>query len=216
MAISIPNSLAEGREIVDEAARVIRGGGVVIAPTDTLFGLAADVFQEAAVQRVFAVKGRPERMAIPVLVSSWEQALKVADAVPEVAYQLAQRFWPGGLTLVLSKGKGVSESLTGGRDTVAVRMPNHWVPLGLCRRVGPITGTSANASGAPDLLSLDLLDGALAEKVDYIIRAGPSPNGVSSTVVELTGEAPVLLRQGVVPFDEVLRACGQVSQAPGE
>jgi L-threonylcarbamoyladenylate synthase len=207
MAFSVPSASAEQREQVEEAARIVRRGGVVITPTDTLFGLAADVFHQTAVRKIFSLKGRPELMAMPVLVADWEQALTVTSSAPDLAFRLTQRFWPGGLTLVLPKGKGISLALTGGRETVGVRMPDHWVPLALCRQVGPITGTSANASGAPDILSLDQLDGDLARDVDYIIRAGPVPKGVSSTVVEITDGAPVLLRQGSLPFEDVLAAC---------
>ena len=191
---------------IEEAARIIRSGGVVITPTDTLFGLAADVFQEAAIQRVFAVKGRPQRMAVPVLVASWEQAMEVTESVSEVGYRLAQRFWPGALTLVFPRAPKLPESLTGGESTVAVRMPDHWAPLELCKAIGPITGTSANISGGPDLLTLDHLDGSLGQGIDYIIRAGPPPQGTSSTVVDVSSAAPVLLRQGALPFQEVLAA----------
>lgn len=207
MSLPVPSAKDGPASEIAVAARAVRSGGVVVVPTDTLFGLAADVFQESAVRRVFVIKGRPQGMAMPVLVASWQQALEVTESTSEVGRLLARRFWPGALTLVFPRAANLPDLLTGGGSTVAVRMPEHWAPLALCQEVGPVTGTSANVSGAADLLSLDDLEGPVAEEVDYIIRAGPVPGGISSTVVDVTSETPTLLRQGALPFGEVLAAC---------
>jgi len=180
---------------------------VVLLPTDTLYGLGADVFSLPALKRVFSIKGRPPDLALPVLVGSWEQVELVARDVPESGRLLAGRFWPGALTLVLTRRDCVPDLVTGGRDTVAVRMPGHPIPLALAKELGgPITGTSANRSGEADPQTLAAAEAELGGRVDYIIRAGPAPQGTPSTVVDLTTGTPRLLRQGAVPFSEVLQA----------
>lgn len=192
---------------IARAIDVLKNGGVVVIPTDTLYGLAADVFNERALQRVFSIKGRPARMALPVLVSSLEQAMSVSRDVSEVGKTLARLFWPGPLTLVFQRATGLSSLVTGGGETVAVRVPDHPVPLHLTTNFGPITGTSANLSGGPDLLTPDEIEAQLASNVDYIVRCGPAPTGISSTVVDVTGNTPKLLREGALPFEEILSAC---------
>jgi len=143
-----------------------------------------------------------------VLVANLDQAQQVVREIPEVGRRLAERFWPGPLTLVFSRLLGLPDLLTGGRDTVAVRMPDHWVPLALVQELGrPITGTSANRSGEGDLLTLDEIASSLGREVDYIIKCGPAPAGVASTVVDVTTGAPRLVREGALSFEEVLLAC---------
>lgn len=193
---------------IEEALRVLKAGGVVVLPTDTLYGLAVDVFSEAALRRVFAIKGRPAGLALPVLVADWGQVQLVADRVSQVGQLLAQRFWPGPLTLVVLRSPRLSALLTGGKDSVAVRMPDHWVPTALAARLGaPITGTSANRSGAADALTVAAVEAQLGPQVDYIVRCGPAPSGTPSTVVDVTNETPRLVRPGALPFDQILSAC---------
>ena len=176
-------------------------------PTDTLYGLAADVFDPAAIDRVFAAKGRSENLALPVLVSEWEQVKLVAKDVPRQAKGLAERFWPGALTLVMLKADGVPDRLTAGGPTVAVRMPAHPVPIELIKGLGgPITGTSANISGETDPSTIEELTTQMGNGVDYIIKSGPAPAGTASTVVDIIKQQPLLLREGTIPFSEVLAA----------
>ena len=191
---------------IEEAVNLLKTGGVVAFPTDTLYGLGADIFCVKALERVFAIKGRPSGLALPVLVSCWEQ-VKLVARFTGVGARLAERFWPGPLTLVLPKLDHLPGLVTGGRDTVAVRMPDHSVPLALAEQLGgPVTGTSANLSGGPDLLTLEKLQAQLGDRVDYIIRTGPAPKGTPSTVVDVTDETPRLVRQGALPFPEILAA----------
>ena len=192
---------------VEKAVRLLRNGGVVVFPTDTLYGLGADVFSVSALERIFSIKGRPANMALPVLVADWDQLDAVAEPMTDAVFRLAQRFWPGPLTLVLRCSPQLPTLVTGGASTVAVRMPAHPVALALARLLGrPITGTSANRSGQPDLLDLDGIEFQLGHEVDYIIRSGPVPGGTSSTVVDVTAGEPRLIRQGALPFEQVLAA----------
>ncbi len=194
---------------LEKAVRSLNIGGVVVFPTDTLYGLGADVFSLPALQRIFSIKGRPANLALPVLVAGLDQGEAVALPMNSPARQLAPRFWPGPLTLVLRRSPDLPGLVTGGADTVAVRMPGHPVPLELARRLGgPITGTSANLSGQPDLLDLGALENQLGNLVDHIIQTGPVPAGTASTIVDVTGDAPQLLREGAISVEDVLEAAG--------
>jgi len=191
---------------LERAVWALKNGGVVAIPTDTLYGLAADAFNSAAVDRIFAIKGRPDGLALPVLVSGWEQVERVAENIPSQAQTLVARFWPGALTLVVRKALGLPDRLTAGGPTVAVRMPDHPAPIGLIHGLGgPITGTSANISGGADLLTLSELTVELEGIVDYIVTDGPEPQGTASTVVDITSGQPKLLREGAIPFEQVLQ-----------
>ena len=195
---------------IRRAVATLARGGVLAIPTDTLYGLAADALNPDALDRVYAAKGRPADMPLPVLVSGWEQALQVAMVSPGselVARWLAETYWPGSLTMVLPAVPGLPARLTAGRDTVAVRMPDHPVPLALADALGrPITGTSANRSGEPDITDPDELRRVLAPRVDGIIVAGPKPVGGASTIVAVTGGGINLLREGVLPYTQVQAA----------
>lgn len=194
-----------GLNQINQAVGVLKAGGVVVFPTDTLYGLGVDAFSPAALDKVFAIKQRPTGLALPVLVSSWDQLKAVARDVPEPALRAARRFWPGPLTLILLKGETLPDKVTGGGDTVAVRMPDHRAPLALAEGLGrAITGTSANLSGGADLLTLSELEEDLGELVDYIIKSGPAPQGTPSTVVDVSDGEPRLVRAGALDFDTVL------------
>lgn len=174
-------------------------------PTDTLYGLAADVFNLSALDRVFAIKERYFGLALPVLIDSWEQLAPLVPDVPSTAKALAEAFWPGPLTMVMNKAAGVSDKLTGGAPTVAVRLPDHPVSRAVLRQFGgPLTGTSANLSGKPDPMNLEALRALLGDRVDYIISQGPSPKGAASTIVDITTDPPTLIREGVIPYQKVV------------
>ena len=198
----MPVEVSQGE--LERGVQALRNGGVVAFPTDTLYGLGADVFNPAALRKVFDIKERPEGLALPVLIDSWEQFEMVVDDVTPVAKALTDRYWPGPLTLIVTKAFTVPDLLTAGASTVAVRMPDHPVPRSLARLLGgPITGTSANRSGDADLKSLEELTAQLGDKVDYVVGSGPEPVGTASTIVDITEDCPKLIRQGVVPFEDV-------------
>ena len=205
MTSEISNTPASSEVDMEEAVRLLREGGVAAIPTDTLYGLAADAFNSDAIERVFAIKERPEGMALPVLLSDAGQLSMVAQEAPEPAHILAEAYWPGPLTLIVGKREGLPSRLTAGHATVAVRVPDHPVPRELARRLGrPITGTSANISGGPDPQSLDELRLQLGERVGRVVSAGPVPAGTASTIVDLSGNAPQLIREGSIPFAEIV------------
>ncbi len=192
---------------LQQAVRVLKGGGVVAIPTDTLYGLAADAFNLAALDRVYDIKGRPHDLALPVLVSGWEQVASVAENLPRQAQVVAERFWPGALTLVVAKAAGLPDRLTGGGPTVAVRVPDHPAPMKLIDGLGgPITGTSANISGGADPSTVAELADQIGGRVGHVFNVGLAPKGAASTVVDITSGQPKLLREGAIPFEQVLRA----------
>ena len=196
-APSLPTDLAVA---VAEAVEVLRQGGVVVYPTDTVYGLGADAFNEAAVERVFEIKGRPAGLPIPLLLGSLDQLLLAVEEVPPLARKLAGQFWPGALTLALPKAPGVPALVSARGWTVGVRVPGHPVPRELARLLGrPITGTSANQSGGPSPRTAEEARTQVGGLVDLVIDGGPAPLGRESTVLDLTGPVPRILREGAVP-----------------
>ena len=201
-------------KVIKHAAGIIRRGGLVIFPTETVYGLGADAFNAQAVRKIFKVKGRPEKKPLIVHVSKKSAIDVLARDVPSAARKLVRKFWPGPLTLVLTrrtvkrtvlKGqKGlsflpdVSDVVTGGGDTVAIRMPDHPVALALIRAAGPLAASSANFSGDPPPRSIKEIPKALLEKVDLVLDAGRTTVGVPSTVVDLTKNVPGILRLGAI------------------
>ena len=203
-SFSIDNSISINQKDLEEAVKCLQNGGVVAIPTDTLYGLAGDAFNAQAIERVFAIKKRPGGMALPVLLAGADQLPMVVDSVPESVAPLARAFWPGPLTLILERREALPPRLTAGGTTVAVRVPAHPVPRELARLLGrPITGTSANLSGAPDPKTLDELREQVGDRVDCLIEAGPAPAGAASTIVDLSGDELRLVREGAIPFAEI-------------
>ena len=192
------------RRQVEKGARIIRSGGVIAFPTDTVYGLGADALKEEAVKRIYHIKQRPLSIPLPVLLAEQEQVSIVASSVPEIARILMQHFWPGGLTLVLPAVKSFRSQVVAGGETVAVRVPAHNITLALIRAVGqPLVGTSANIYNNPNARTADEVRSQLADRIDYIIDGGPCPGGVESTVVDVTGPLPVILRQGAVRAEQI-------------
>jgi len=193
---------------VQQAIEILKKGGLVAYPTDTVYGLGADAFQDSAVEKVYEVKQRPRHMALPLLLANSADMAKVARSIPDLAWRLAERFFPGALTLVLWKVPALPAIVTGGGDTVAVRVPNHPIPIALIEELGnPIVGTSANLSGLPSPLTAQEVYGQLGGKVDLIIDGGRCPGGVESTVLDLTGDIPTMVREGAIPRQVIEEAC---------
>ena len=192
---------------MEVAVRIIHAGGVVGMPTDTFYGLAADPFRADAVARVFAAKGRPAELALPLIAADPAQVEALIGGLPPMARALAGRFWPGPLTLVLAAPPTIAAEVTGGGGTVGVRVPAHDVACALCRACGRVlTATSANVSGEPASADPDEVERAIGSRIDLLLDAGRTAGGSPSTIVDATGSTPRLVRAGAIAWDEVL-AC---------
>ncbi|MBI4282418.1 MAG: threonylcarbamoyl-AMP synthase [Chloroflexi bacterium] len=199
---------------METAVSILLQGGVVAFPTDTLYALGAHAFIETAVRRVYRVKQRPLDMALPLLLADARDMEKVALHIPQMAWDLAEQFWPGALTLVLHKGPSVSALVTAGKDTVAVRVPNHPLALKLIEAVGtPLTGTSANKSGQGDPVTAEDVRQQLGEELDLILDGGACPLEAASTIVDLTLDTPRIVREGAIPASLLEQVCPGVGKA---
>jgi L-threonylcarbamoyladenylate synthase len=187
------------------AARTVRTGGLVVLPTDTVYGIGADAFDPAAVRALLAAKGRGRSVPPPVLVGGPAALAELAPDAPPAALRLAEKFWPGGLTLVVRHAPGLSWDLGDAGGTVGVRMPDHPVALDLLRATGPMAVSSANLHGSPPVETAAEAVTAFGESVVTYLEAGRCPGGVPSTVLSLVGERPRVLRSGAVGAD-ALRA----------
>jgi len=199
---------------VEQAITILKRGGVVVCPTDTVYGVGAAINIERAVERVYQIKGRPLGRALPILLADKSQIAEVAKVVPPLAWRLADRFFPGALTIVLFKADSVSDIVTGGLKTVAVRIADHPIPIAVVRGLGaPIVGTSANLSGSPSALTAEEARDQLGEWVDMIIDGGRCPGGTESTIIDLTGERPRILRKGPISLEELKEVCPSLAPA---
>lgn len=183
-----------------EAVAVLRAGGIVALPTDTVYGVAVALETRDGLPRLFAAKDRQLERAIVLLVADLEQAGSVG-VLSVAARLLAERFWPGGLTLILAQMPGavLPSVLTAGASTIGVRLPDHESPRSLARALGPLPVTSANLSGQPDARDASEVVAQLGSRIDLILDGGPASGGVPSTVVDCSGERPRTLRPGAIP-----------------
>jgi L-threonylcarbamoyladenylate synthase len=193
--------------VLESAAALILAGGAVAVPTDTLYGLAVDPLSAAAVERVFAIKGRSAERALPLIAADIAQIENYMGPLPPDGRRLAAAYWPGPLTLLLPRPASMPDTLTGGLAQVGVRVPAHAVARGLCRACGrPLTATSANRSGAPASADPDDVARTLGDRVELLLDAGPTPGGMPSTIVSVDEPQARLVRAGAISWDEV-QAC---------
>jgi L-threonylcarbamoyladenylate synthase len=198
--------------VVDYAAGFIKRGEVVGIPTDTFYGLSADPFNLAAIEAVFQAKGRPETKALPILVSSIEQAVSLIRDVPDVFLILAHKFWPGALTLVVEATHRLPLKVTGNSGRVALRWANSPIPTAIIDAVGgPITGTSANLSGFPSCTNAAQIVRQLGHRLPLILDAGDTGATLASTIVRIDGNDWTLAREGALPEEEIAKALGSGS-----
>lgn len=195
---------APQRDAIDEAARWIRLGGVVAIPTDTLYGLAADPFSADAVARIFAVKGRAAARALPLVAADAAQITRHLGALPEMAVRLAGHFWPGPLTMLMPAARVLARDVSGGTGKVGVRVPADPIARAVCAACGhPVTATSANATGEPPPATPDEVERSLGDRIEFLLDAGPTRGGAPSTIVDVTGGEPQLVRAGAISWDEI-------------
>lgn len=212
MSTTYPTSTAEERETaIEAAARAVQRGALVVLPTDTVYGIGADAFDHRAVQALLDAKGRGREMPPPVLISAATTLDALASKVPSYVAALTEAFWPGPLTLVCEQQPSLTWDLGETRGTVAVRMPDHEVALALLERTGPLAVSSANLSGRPAATEASAAQEMLGESVEVVIDAGASPKGEASTILDVRGDHPRVLRLGalsVAALDEVLAPLG--------
>ncbi len=208
MSVKLPPDV---QKQVEKGISILKQGGVVAYPTDTVYGLGACPDIRQAVERIYRVKERPRNMALPLLLANISQISDVAYPVPETAWLLARNFLPGALTIVLPKSNLVPDIVTAGGKTVAIRIPSHPVPVALAEGLeAPIVGTSANLSGKPSALTAAEVRTQLGNKIDLISDGGLCPGGRESTVVDVTKGTPVVLREGAISIEELKRVCGNI------
>ncbi len=207
--------VAPEAEAIAIAGRMIRAGGLVAFPTETVYGLGAKALDEAAVAKIFAAKGRPASDPLIVHIARYEQLSQVAGAIPAGALELCRRFWPGPLTLVLPKAHRIPANLTANLDTVAVRMPDHKVALALLLAADvPIAAPSANQFSRPSPTCAQHVIDDLADRVDVLLDGGDTPIGLESTIVSLVEDEPRLLRPGGISLEALREALPNLRYEP--
>lgn len=186
-------------------SEIIKQGGVVAFPTETVYGLGANALDDKAVEKIFLAKGRPQDNPLIVHVSEIEQIKELVQYIPEDATKLMETFWPGPLTILFNKSERIPERVTAGLSTVAIRMPNHKIALELIKEAGlPIAAPSANTSGKPSPTDSTHVIEDLTGKIDMIIDGGATGVGVESTVLDITGDVPTILRPGGITLEDLL------------
>lgn len=194
--------LPANAESIQVALQILREGGLVAFPTDTVYGVGALVFDGKAVESIYVAKQRPIEKAIPVLMADAADMEKVGMDIPEVAYQLAARFFPGPLTCLIPKQPTLPESVSA-TETVGVRVPDHEVARALLRAAGPMAVTSANISGQANPSTAQEVLAQLGGRIDLILDGGKTPGGVPSTLVDCTGKDLKILREGPISLAEI-------------
>lgn len=205
----------EDGKIYEKAGEILRAGGLVAFPTETVYGLGADALDEAASAKIYAAKGRPSDNPLIVHIADMDAVYKLASEVPEAAVKLADKFWPGPLTMILKKSDIVPESITGGLGTVAIRMPSHKVAAELIRSSGVyIAAPSANTSGKPSPTLASHVIKDLSGKIDMIIADDTVDIGVESTIIDLSEDVPTILRPGFITKEMFEEVVGEVRIDP--
>ncbi|WP_283634251.1 L-threonylcarbamoyladenylate synthase [Mycolicibacterium poriferae] len=190
------------------AISALKGGRLVVMPTDTVYGIGADAFDGSAVAALLAAKGRGRDMPVPVLVGSWHTIQGLVYTVPNSAKELIRAFWPGALSLVVRQAPSLAWDLGDAHGTVMLRMPLHPVAIELLRAVGPMAVSSANISGRPAAVTADQARDQLGDLVDVYLDSGPAEQQSASTIVDLTGAHPRVLRQGPVTVEAIASVLG--------
>lgn len=190
---------------IASAVSAVKGGSLVVMPTDTVYGIGADAFDSEAVAALLSAKGRGRDMPVPVLVGSWHTIEGLVYSVPNTARELIRAFWPGALSLVVRQAPSLQWDLGDAHGTVMVRMPLHPVAIELLREVGPMAVSSANISGRPPAVTAQEARDQLGDLVEVYLDSGPSEQQAASTIVDLTGAHPRVLRQGPVTVEAVAK-----------
>ena len=202
---------AERAAGIDAAVAAARAGELIVLPTDTVYGIGADAFTPGAVTTMLAAKGRGRNMPPPVLVGTARAAAALVDDLGAFGQDLIDEFWPGALTLVFRASPTLMWDLGDTKGTVALRMPLHAVALDILKRTGPLATSSANRTGQPSATTADEAQQQLGEAVSVYLDDGPSPSQVPSTILDLTGTIPKVLRVGAIPVDRLRAVCSIIA-----
>jgi L-threonylcarbamoyladenylate synthase len=197
---------------ISSAISALKDGRLVVLPTDTVYGIGADAFNGTAVASLLAAKGRGRDMPVPVLVGSWHTIDGLVYTVPSAARELIRAFWPGALSLVVRQAPSLQWDLGDAHGTVMLRMPLHPVAIELLREVGPMAVSSANKSGSPAAVTAADAREQLGDLVGVYLEAGPSAQGAASTIVDLTGATPRILREGPITSAAIAGVLGVEAQ----
>jgi tRNA threonylcarbamoyl adenosine modification protein (Sua5/YciO/YrdC/YwlC family) len=192
---------------IQRALEVINNGGLIAFPTDTVYGIGASAYQEDAIQKIYQVKERSHLKAIPILISDTEELDLVAQKISPGTKKIINHYWPGPLTLVLPKQPALPDNLSQ-TNSIGVRVPDDNLTRELLRKIGPMAATSANLSGQPSALNASEVLEYLGGKIDLVLDGGPVQGGQASTVVDLTGEIPQLVREGPISMYEINQVIG--------
>lgn len=209
--IDLNNNEAD-RQAIAEAGRIIREGGLVAFPTETVYGLGGDALNSDSSRKIYAAKGRPSDNPLIVHIADMEHLTPIVKSVPKAAYVLAERFWPGPLTMIMEKSELVPYETTGGLDTVAIRMPQHPVALPFIREAGGyVAAPSANTSGKPSPTTGKHVADDMSGRIDMILDGGAVGIGLESTIVDLTQDVPMILRPGYITLEMLREVLGEVA-----
>jgi len=199
---------AEKPAAIESAIALLKEGEIIAFPTDTVYGLASDAFHAPGIIKLFEAKGRDSNKAISILVGSKDQVKLITSHMTKMAKKLTEKFWPGGLTVIVPRKESIPELISTTRN-IGIRMPDHPIALELLRSFGPLATTSANLSGGSNPQSaIDVFD-QLNGRIPLILNGGICPGGIPSTVVDCTGEIPVVLRVGAIPEKEIIAAANE-------
>ncbi len=201
---------ANDKKAIDRAVKLLRDGEVIAFPTDTVYGVGAHGLNERAIEKLFDAKSRPRERAIPFLLASVKDLSQVAREIPKDVKTLAEKFWPGALTLVVLPHKRVPKILIAHSDSVAVRVPNHEITRTIIQKLGaPLAATSANISSQPDPATAEQVAAYLNDRIPLILDGGPTPGNIPSTVLDLTTEPPTVRRVGSIAAEEIELVLGR-------
>ena len=202
--LKIENLRLPNEALISKASSILGSGGVIAYPTETFYGLGADGRNEEAVRKVFLIKGRNFSNPLSVIIGNADDVRGLVEGIPESAFCLIQRFWPGALTIIFRASPRVSHLLTAGTGKIGIRLSSHPVATALAKVLGrPITATSANPSGRPECTTADQVTEEIGYQVDAIVDGGKTPGGAGSTVIDVTTDPPVILREGIIPKHQI-------------
>ncbi len=200
------NPLNPARSEIAEAVRILRAGGIVAYPTETFYGLAVDSGNEAAIEKIFVAKGRDEKAPISLIIAIESQLAPLVKTIPATARRLAERFWPGGITMLFEASPTLSKRLLAGTGKIGIRLSNNVVASLLARELGSaVTATSANKSGEKECVTAHEVSEALGDHIDAVIDGGATPGPPGTTIVDATVDPPRVLREGTVSRETIMR-----------